>query len=152
MRELVKGASYLAKLAGQIIVQESKKGALMVYVPYSLVGLEFQETHSLCIGTKDGQLQEATLQNLRDIFGWTTENPFDLQRLDISTAPEFKLVDWHAEPYKKENGDDVDKWVFRWLNRAGSGVAPATDEEEAETMAKMGREILIGSDHAESRS
>ncbi len=145
MAELITGASYPARRVKEMVVQESKNGALMVYIPFALTGgIEYQGSHSVCIGTKDGTLQEMAIQNLRDIFKWETENPWDLQRIPIpdSEEPEFVLADYHNEPYTP-NGktEQVDSFKFRWLNKLGSGVAPATEEEETAGLSKWGKKF-----------
>ena len=128
--ELIIGASYPARRSAPIVVGESEKGALMVYVPFTLTGgIAFTGNHSVCIGTKDGTLQERAIEGLREIFGWNTENPFDLQRIEIpeGNEPEFVLADYHNEPYTPNGkSEQVDSYKFRWLNKLGSGVAVAT--------------------------
>lgn len=145
MAELIIGASYPAKRSGAIVVGESKQGALMAYIPFVLTGgIAFTGNHSVCIGSKDGTLQERNIESLRKIFGWQTENPFDLQRIPIAEgdAPEFVLADYHNEPYTP-NGktEQVDSFKFRWLNELGSGIAPATDEQEQAALAKWGKKF-----------
>jgi len=143
--ELIIGASYPAKRSGAIVVGESKQGALMVYIPFTLTnGIAFSGNHSVCIGTKDGTLQERAIEGLREIFGWTTENPFDLQRIEIpeGDAPEFILADYHNEPYTPNGkSEQVDSFKFRWLNKLGSGITPATSEDESAAMAKWGKKF-----------
>lgn len=143
--ELIIGASYPAKRSAAIAVGESEKGALMVYISFSLTGgIAFTGNHSVCIGTKDGTLQERGIQGLRDIFGWTTENPFDLQRIEVieGDAPEFILADYHNEPYTpKGKSEEVDSYKFRWLNKLGSGLNQATPEAEVAAMAKWGNKF-----------
>jgi len=143
--ELIIGASYPAKRSGAIVVGESKAGALMVYIPFTLTGgIAFTGNQSVCIGTKDGTLQERAIEGLRDIFGWTTENPFDLQRLEIpeGDAPEFVLADYHNEPYVPNGkSEQVDSYKFRWLNKLGSGITPATSEDETAALAKWGKKF-----------
>lgn len=145
MAELIIGASYPARRSGAIVVGESKQGALMVYVPFTLTGgIAFSGNHSVCIGTKDGTLQERAIEGLRDIFGWTTENPFDLQRIEVpeGEAAEFILADYHNEPYTPNGkSEQVDSFKFRWLNKLGSGVAPATSEDESAALAKWGKKF-----------
>jgi hypothetical protein len=145
MAELIIGASYPARRSGAVVVGESKQGALMVYIPFTLTsGIAYSGNHSVCIGTKDGTLQERAIEGLRDIFGWTTENPFDLQRIPLSEGgePEFILADYHNEPYTPNGkSEQVDSFKFRWLNKLGSGIAPATDEDESAAMAKWGKKF-----------
>lgn len=145
MAELIIGASYPARRSGAIVVGESKQGALMVYIPFTLTGgIAFSGNQSVCIGTKDGTLQDRAIENLRDIFGWTTENPFDLQRIEIpeGDAPEFVLADYHNEPYVPQGkSEEVDSYKFRWLNKLGSGVTAATDEDETAALAKWGKKF-----------
>lgn len=143
--ELIIGASYPARRSGAIVVGESKQGALMVYIPFTLTGgIAFSGNQSVCIGTKDGTLQERAIEGLRDIFGWNTENPFDLQRIEIpeGDAPEFILADYHNEPYTPNGkSEQVDSFKFRWLNKLGSGLTPATDEDESAALAKWGKKF-----------
>jgi hypothetical protein len=142
--ELIIGASYPARRSGAIVVGESKQGALMVYVPFVLTGIAFNGNHSVCIGTKDGTLQERAIEGLRDIFGWTTENPFDLQRIEIpeGDAPEFILADYHNEPYTPNGkSEQVDSYKFRWLNKLSSGITPATADDESAALAKWGKKF-----------
>ncbi len=145
MAELIIGASYPARRSGAIVVGESKQRALMVYIPFALTnGIAFSGNHSVCIGTKDGTLQERAIEGLREIFGWKTENPFDLQRLEIpeGDAPEFVLADYHNEPYTPNGkSEQVDSFKFRWLNKLGSGITPATDEDESAALAKWGKKF-----------
>jgi len=144
MAELIIGASYPARRSAPIVVGESKQGALMVYIPFTLTGgIAFSGNHSVCIGTKDGTLQERAIEGLRDIFGWKTENPFDLQRLEIpeGDAPEFVLADYHNEPYANQKGEEVDSYKFRWLNKLGSGIVPATEDDESAAMAKWSKKF-----------
>ena len=114
----------------------------MVYIPFMLTGgIAFSGNQSVCIGTKDGTLQERGIQGLRDIFGWTTENPFDLQRIEIpdGNAPEFILADYYNEPYTPTGKDEpVDSYKFRWLNKLGGSYSPTTPEDETAAMAKWG--------------
>lgn len=139
--ELIIGASYPAKRSGAIAVGESEKGALMCYIPFMLTGgIAFTGNHSVCIGTKDGTLQERAIEGLREIFGWKTENPFDLQRIEIpeGDSPEFVLADYHNEPYTNKKGEEINSYKFRWLNKVGSGLTPATPDDESAAMAKWG--------------
>lgn len=133
-----------------IAIRESEKGALMAYVPYRLLveGLIFEGTHQECIGTKDGSLQDITINNLREIFPtWESQNPFDLQRVELMEGDdvEFTLVDWHNEPYVTSGGKTVDKWCFKYINKPGRGTsAPSTEEEESATLAKWGVKFGLG--------
>lgn len=139
--QLIIGASYPARRSAAIAVGESEKGALMAYIPFALTGgIAFSGNHSVCIGTKDGTLQERAIEGLRDIFGWNTENPFDLQRIEIpeGDAPEFVLADYHNEPYVNNSGKEVDSYKFRWLNKLGSGLKQADETEESAALAKWG--------------
>ena len=145
MAELIIGASYPAKRSAAIVVGESKQGALMVYIPFTLTGgIAFSSNHSVCIGTKDGTLQERSIEGLREIFAWNTENPFDLQRIAIpeGDAPEFILADYHNEPYTPNGkSEQVDSFKFRWLNKLGSGLNQATPEDESAALAKWGKKF-----------
>jgi hypothetical protein len=117
----------------------------MVYIPFTLTGgIAFSGNHSVCIGTKDGTLQERSIEGLREIFGWDTENPFDLQRIAIpeGDAPEFILADYHNEPYTPNGkSEQVDSFKFRWLNKLGGGLNQATPEDESAAMAKWGKKF-----------
>lgn len=148
MSELKEGASSPAKRNGVISVKDT--GALMVYVPYKLVGeYEHEGVQSICIGKKDGTLQEAALATLRKVFGWNTANPYDLQRIPMtdSEEAEFQLAEWHNEQWENKEGKMVDSWKFRWFNELGKGVIPATDEEERASLEKWGSkfEMALGS-------
>jgi hypothetical protein len=144
MNELKIGGNYLAKRNGTIAVKQSEQGALMVNVPYIIHDSEIVGIQSICIGTKDGTLQEKAINNLRDIFkGWTSANPFDLQRLpeNESGEAEFELKDWHNEPYTNRAGNTIDKHVFRWMNPISRANLPASETEEAEVLAKWGKKF-----------
>jgi len=145
MSELKIGGNYLGKRNGVIAVKPSKQGALMVNIPYSVIDSGATGIHSICIGTKDGTLQEKAILNLREIFkGWTSANPFDLQRLpeNESGEAEFELKDWHDESYTPEGKDTiVNKFVFRWLNPISRASLPASETEEAEVLAKWGKKF-----------
>lgn len=148
-QSLVIGGSYPARRSSGISVKESTKGALMVHVPYKLTGdLAFEAIQSICIGTKDGALQERAIDNLHRIFpGWESQNPFDLQRLEIEEGnePEFMLVNWHNEPYTPEGKtEQVDKFLFQWINELGRGATQADEDEEKATLAKWGVKFGIG--------
>jgi hypothetical protein len=116
----------------------------MVYIPFALTGgIAFTGNHSVCIGTKDGTLQERSIEGLREIFGWNTENPFDLQRIEIPEGdePEFILADYHNEPYQNKKGEEVNSYKFRWLNKLGSGLKQADETEESAALAKWGKKF-----------
>jgi len=135
------GGSYPARRTSAIAIKASESGALMAYIPYALVGDAIHEgTHSMCIGTKDGTIQEKTILNLREIFpAWTTANPFDLQRIpEPGEEAEFKLSEYFDDSYTNKSGGVTQKFSFKWLNKLSSGTAPATQDEEAEILAKWG--------------
>lgn len=148
-QQLVIGASYPARRSSGIAVKESTKGALMVHIPFKLTGdLAFEAIHSVCIGTKDGTLQEHAIENLHRIFpAWDSQNPFDLQRLEIpeGSDAEFMLVNYHNEPYTPEGKtEQVDRFVFQWINELGRGAVQASDDEEKATLAKWGVKFGLG--------
>ena len=148
MSELKEWASSPAKRNGVISVKDT--GALMVYVPYKLVGEYANEgIQSICIGKKDGTLQEAAIATLRKVFGWNTPNPYDQQRIPMtdSDEAEFQLAEWYNEPWTNKEGKEVNSWKFRWFNEIGKGIAPATDDEEKASLEKWGSklEMALGS-------
>ncbi len=142
MAELVIGASYPARRNGQIAVSMNPETkSLMVYIPFALCGMEFSGVQSINIGTKAGVLNEVALQNLREIFNWQTENPFDLQRLPQpeSQDAEFTLADCFIDSYTpKGKTDAIESYKFRWLNKLGGGIKVSTDDEESEAMKVWG--------------
>lgn len=143
--KLIEGASYPARRSEAIAVNESALGAVMVYIPYTLVGVVYTGIQSVCIGTKDGVLQEKQIATLREVFpGWTSENPFELQRLPLpeGDAAEFKLADYQNEPYEK-NGVTVDSWKFKWLNTLGSGLKYSTETDEQKVLSKWGKKFGV---------
>lgn len=145
MVELVLGADYPARRNGQIAVSMNPETkSLMVYIPFALCGIEFAGTQSICIGTKDGTLQEVALQNLHDIFNWQTENPFDLQRMaqPESQDAEFTLAECFLDSYTpKGKTDAIQSYKFRWLNKLGSGAKVSTDDEESAAMEVWGEKF-----------
>lgn len=142
---LTVGGSYDARRNKPIAVQETERGALMVYISYAIEEPAFEGVHGVCIGSADGALQERNIQTLRDVFGWKSADLKELQELPLNAdeAPEFRLVDWHNEPYVPKNGTkEVDRYCFRWLNELGRGVvAPATDEALAKITEKWGKKL-----------
>lgn len=137
MSTLIEGGSYGARRNGAIRVFETEKGALMASIPYVIPTVSFEGEHSLVLGAKDGSMQERNIQAMQEHFGWAGEiGEFTPAAVD-GDGPQFKLVDWHNEPYEK-NGETVDKWVFRWLNRIGSGQTP---EQIEAAKSKWGKKI-----------
>lgn len=145
MAELVLGAAYPARRSGQIAVSMNPETkSLMVYIPFALCGIEFSGTQSICIGTKDGTLQEVALQNLHDIFNWQTENPFDLQRLPQSEGQEaeFTLAECFIDSYTpKGKTDAIQSYKFRWLNKVGGTTKVSTEDEEAAALEVWGKKF-----------
>ena len=108
MAEPKLNTTYQCRRAGKIAFESSIGGALMCKIPYE----SFDEdpiagTHSICIGAKDGTMQEIAIKNLMDIF--KVENLIDLTTLELPAEPthEFDLSDWEAK--EKYPG-------FRWIN------------------------------------
>lgn len=138
---LTVGGSYPARRNGPMAVQATKDNALMVYIGYSLVGVNHLGRHGVCIGTKDGTIQQRALDGLKKIFpAWASANPFDLQRIALPETEdaEFMLADWHNEAWTNGKGETVDSWQFRWLNELGAGVRQSTEEEEAAALKLWG--------------
>lgn len=140
--ELTIGASYPARLSGPISVKMEESHALMVYIPYSLVGTAFSEIHALCIGTKDGVYRELVDKNLRKIFPeWTDASPFELQKVQPNESGEaqFTMADWAADsPWVNKKGETVQNYSFKWINELNSGIRQSTDAERAAAESMWG--------------
>lgn len=135
--QLVEGSSYNARRNGPIRVYETEKGALMAAIPYITLSVPFEGEHVIVLGAKDGSLQERNIQVLQEHFGWAGEiGEFSPAQAEGGEA-EFKLVDWHNESYAKGE-EQVDKWVFRWLNRIGNVQTP---EQVEATKSKWGKKL-----------
>ena len=109
----------------------------MATIPYITLSVAFEGEHVIVLGAKDGSLQERNIQIMQEHFGWAGEiGEFNPAQAEGNEA-EFKLVDWHNEPY----GDPpLDKWVFRWLNRIGNVQTP---EQIEATQAKWGKKLSL---------
>ena len=122
--------SYPAKRAGKVVVNQAESGAVMLYFPCSVIlpeGGQFGYTHSVCIFTKNGELQMNNVKSLRRIWpDWDGVDLFWLEDLALPEADapaEFELGDcYHDDSYTPEGADaPLIRFRAKWLNPVGGG-------------------------------
>jgi hypothetical protein len=138
-KQLPEPGTYQARRSNAITVREEESGALMVYIPYQLVGdVQFSGTHAHCIGKKDGTLLNRAYATLRQIFpAWDGQNPFGLEELPLleEDVAEFELGNCFHETYERQNdqNETVSGVSFKaqWLNPLGGGAPSKEPMDEA---------------------
>ena len=153
--EIGKKVRYQAKHNGPIVISPEDSGAIMVYIPYTLVnaGFNFSGIYAACIAQKDGTPSTQTIVNLAKIFRLESVDDFvAIQELEVITdgLPEFELAEWSEEEY---NGRVTVK--PRWINALGGGFRkkPLDESGKKKFISQMGsrlKSILANVDHSEA--
>lgn len=146
-RNLPQPGDYQARRYDAIVVREEESGSLMAYIPCLLIGSEpadFKFTHALCLGSKDGVVQQRNIETLKTIFpDWDGLDPFGLEEIPLPEGeePEFDLGDcFHDDSYTPEgSGAPVIQFKAQWLNPLGGGrpkKEPMTEAEKKQARTK----------------
>ena len=137
--------TYNARRSGQIIVREEESGALMAYIPYTLMGSDvaFSGNHAACLGSKDETVMAKTVATLKKIFpAWNGVNPFGLEEIGLAAEgeAEFELSEcFHDEYQDRTTGETKTSFKAQWLNPLGGGMPskePMNDDERKSVLTK----------------
>ena len=141
---------YLARRTGPMVIKSEESGALSLYIPYALVGLqdmEFSDVHKVTLVKIDGTVLTNSQNNILKIWPEASEDyPFSLEDLPMpedTSKPEFKLSDcYHDDSWTPEGADaPVIQFKARWLNPLeGGGKVPErmSEDERRKILAKFG--------------
>lgn len=142
-RALPNPGTYLAKRNGAIVIEESKEGALLAWIPYTLVapGVEHIGKHMVVLVQKDGQLSGRNIGTLRKIWpAWDGVDMFALEALDLPAEDcqgEFELADcYHDDSYiPTGQTEPVIQFKAQWLNAIGGTQNMPAPMDEAKKKA-----------------
>ena len=136
-RKLPDPGTYKARLNGKMVVEQTKKGALLVWIPYRLCDLEvpYSGKHMLVVGLKDGTLNQKAIEALKEAFSWDGSDIFDLEQIEVPEGDiaQFVLADCeHDDSYTPDGEDDpVIQFKAKWFNPlSGASRMPKPLEEE----------------------
>ena len=123
MKAIPNPGTYSAGTAGQMVVYETKQGALCVAVPVKTLASEvaWQGKHTITLVKQDGTVQTRSLETLRKVFGWDGINPFDLEDMDTS-AIEFEIVGEHKVLAATETEPEREIFSVQYLNPTGGST------------------------------
>lgn len=150
-RTLPAPGNYAARLNGQMVVEETEGGALIVWLPYALCSPDVQWTgkHCVCIGTKDGVVQQKTIATLKKIFSeWDNDDVFALEAVapNETNEPQFELAQcFHDNSYTPADATEpVIQFKAMWLNVLGGSQnmpAPLDDKGRKKVLTTWGGKI-----------
>lgn len=151
-RQLPDPGTYNARRNAAIVIESTKEGALMAWVPYILVGagINFSGKHNVVIGKKDGTPMQRNIDTLKKAFpAWTTPDFYDLETIPLpvesaegeAEVVEFELQDcFHDDSYTKDGGSEPSiQFKVQWFNAPGGSnfmPAQASDDEKKKVRAK----------------
>lgn len=126
---------YTAKLSGRIVPYEAESGAFCVALPTVISqgpNTGFTTKATVVLVKSDGTLIEAAIKNLRRIFDWDGQNPYDLADKDFN-GTEFLLADCKHEEYDG-------KTFFKpgWVNPLGGNMQMPEPGDRKTFLAKYG--------------
>lgn len=123
-RTIPNPGTYPAKAVTPLRVYKTDEGALCCAILVAVLGSDvaWQGKHTVTLGKKSGELQTKTIDNLKRIFGWDGQNPFDLEDMDVS-AIEFEIEGEHSA-YTPPGDNQEERTVFkiRYMNPPGGGA------------------------------
>lgn len=143
-RTLPAEGTYLARRNSKIVIEETKDGAIMAAIPYSLCGgAAFSDIHRVCIFTtekKDNAAMAKNIDSLKKVFGWDGLNYFDLELIEIpeGNEPEFELADCKHEDYMPPGASEaIQQFRPSWFNPLGGrNLTPLDDSARKRLIAK----------------
>lgn len=136
-KTLPEPGTYKARLNGKMIVESTKNGALLVWIPYQLCDSEvpYSGKHMLVVGLKDGTLNQKAIDALKEAFDWDGSDIFDIEQIKVPEGdiPQFVLADCEHDDSYTPDGEDEPVIQFRakWFNPlSGASRMPKPLEEE----------------------
>jgi len=160
MKALPSPGTYLARRNGNMVIEQSASGALLLWIPVVLCSSDHAWTgkHMICIGAKDGTLQRKAVENLKKVFpSWDGMNPFELEEIPLqeaaegeAPAAEFELADcYHDDSYTPPDATEpVIQFKAQWLNPIGGTQnmpEPTSAEDRKAILAKWGSKFKASS-------
>ena len=139
MRQIPPPGTYIGQLSGKMQVEETEKGAVLVHIPYSLMGSDpaFSDTHGYCIIKKDGTVLQDAVEKLCKIFpDIDPQNVLSVEDREPD-ATQFELVCIH-EPWTKQDGEVVTVFKVQWLNPIGGSRRAIEPIDRKSFLAKHG--------------
>ena len=117
--------NYVARRHAPIVIGETTKKAIMAYIPYEIIGSDaagYQDVHSVCIQSKDGELQQRNLEEFQKVFpSWPGNDIFDLETIPLNEGDaEFALKECFHEEYAPEGKESRLQFRAKWFNALNS--------------------------------
>ena len=139
--EIPSDGKYLCKLNDPMVIYEASTGSLCAAIPCVMqsppahVGFTFK--HTMVLVKADGTVQTKTMDTLKEVFGWSGEDPFwfmdesqeGCSLRDIS----FEIV---GGPETGDKGGQYFK--SQWLNPVGGGLKKPEAANRQSVLAKYG--------------
>jgi len=143
--------TYRAALAGQIVIYETDKGATCAAVPVKLTSGDVAWTGKATqtFVSKDGTVNERTLQTMCSIFGDPTDTTTGVYRfgedaekpiaeIEAAKTITFDVVIEHKQSSPDEAGDTYAYAAVKYINAAGGGFKMPTAISRKDFLAKHG--------------
>jgi hypothetical protein len=146
---LPKTGAHVAHLASQVIIYETKDGALCAAVQGKLADENYTLKSTQTLVKQDGTVNQRTVDAMRKLFG----DPMDSENLiyryeetpetaveDIEGAGmiAFEFVIEHKQDTDKESGEPYTYASVQWLNVPGGGVKMPDPVDRKKIVAKYG--------------
>jgi len=152
-RTLPNPGTHPAKTSAAMVVSVASTGSLCVQIPTVLEDGTWSGKGTVVLVKADGTPMSKNQQSMRDIFGWQSENPFDLEEIEVGQHP-FDIVGIH-EAYTPNPTDDnpnpVEQVGFKiqWFNapgRSGGANMPERLDEKTrrEVLTKFSNKFKVG--------
>ena len=142
--EIPSEGKFLCKLNDPMVIYEASTGSLCAAIPCVMqsppahVGFTFK--HTMVLVKADGTVQTKTMDTLKEVFGWSGEDPFwfmdesqeGCSLRDIS----FEIV---GGPETGDKGGQYFK--SQWLNPVGGGLKKPEAANRQSVLAKYGNKF-----------